>query len=70
MPATCIMNIGSMNYSRQQAAQHIHYNVLLPAFPFPSVKSVGYNFHFLSSVSLFYRRLILLRIRILKLAGF
>ena len=35
----CIMNIGSMNHNRQQAALHIHYNVPLSAFRFfpPSI---------------------------------
>ena len=38
-PAFCVMNIGSMNHNRQQTAQHIHYNVPLPAFRFfpPSI---------------------------------
>ncbi len=38
-PAFCVMNIGSMNHNRQQAAQHIHYDVPLPAFCFfpPSI---------------------------------
>ena len=31
-PAFCVMNIGSMNHNRQQTAQHIHYDVPLPAF--------------------------------------
>ena len=38
-PAFCVMNIGSMNHNRQQAAQHIHYDVPLPTFCFfpPSI---------------------------------
>ena len=38
-PAFCVMNIGSMNHNRQQAAQHIHYDVPLSAFCFfpPSI---------------------------------
>ena len=38
-PAFCVMNIGSMNHNRQQTAQHIHYDVPLPAFRFfpPSI---------------------------------
>ena len=38
-PAFCVMNISGMNHNRQQAAQHIHYDVPLPAFRFfpPSI---------------------------------
>ena len=38
-PAFCVINIGGMNHNRQQAAQHIHYDVPLPAFRFfpPSI---------------------------------
>ena len=38
-PTFCVMNIGSMNDYRQQAAKHIHYDVPLSAFRFfpPSI---------------------------------
>jgi hypothetical protein len=38
-PAFCGMNIGCMNYNRQQTTQHLHYDVPFPAFRFfpPSI---------------------------------
>ena len=35
-PAFCVMNVGSMNHNRQQAARHIHCDVPLSIFP-PSI---------------------------------
>ena len=33
-PAFCVMNIGCMDYNRQQTTQHLHYDVPFPAFRF------------------------------------